>query len=295
MKYATVSSNGKLIPAVISADMKKAIPINDVLKASYPDLVSFIANHTDEQVKALCEATKSDAGIALSDARLVSPIPKPVHDIVCVGVNYVSHLEETQQHFDGGGKFKTPEKTVYFGKRAVRIIGPEDEIQAHADMDEKLDYEVELAAIVGGTIDSSVSYEDIEKHVFGYSVFNDVSARELQARHVQWYVGKSLDTFSAMGPWIVSSDEIRINDELDIESRVNGEVRQHSNTRLLRRNVNDLLYELSRGMTLEAGDILATGTPSGAGLGFTPPKFMKKGDVIEVEVERIGVLRNYIV
>lgn len=295
MKYATVLYRGEPIPVVLSDDVRRAIPINDVLGTSYPDLISFISKNTEEQIDSLRKAAASDGGIDMSQVKLVAPIQKPIHDILCVGVNYVSHLEETKQHFDGGGKFQSPEKTVFFSKRTVRIVGPDESILAHEDLDEKLDYEVELAVILGGTIDSSVDYDGIADRIFGYSVFNDVSARELQARHLQWYVGKSLDTFCAMGPWIVSADEIAMNEGLDIESRVNGEVRQHSNTKYMRRNVSDLLYDFSRGITLEAGDILATGTPAGVGQGFTPPRFMKKGDVVEVEVERIGTLRNTVV
>lgn len=291
MKYVTIEYEGQK-PGVLSQDGKSVILL-EALGKDYRTLNSFIESHTDEDVENLEELASRNDGIPCEKARLLSPIPRAKHDILCVGVNYVSHLEETKSHFFDG-KFETPVKTVYFGKRASWITGPEEPINGHLDIDSSLDYEVELAVIIGKTIDGSVPYENLGSYVFGYSVFNDISARRLQSDHNQWYLGKSLDGFSVMGPWIVSADMIPFNGALDIESRVNGEVRQHSNTQLMRMNVADIIYELSRGITLEPGDIIATGTPSGVGGGFTPPRFMKAFDVIEAEIEGIGILRNTI-
>ncbi len=293
MRFATIDKDG-LKCALVTEDKKHVIPVNEVLGTAFDDMVSFISGHTPEQMEKLRQAAKRNQGIDIGAVKLKAPIVKPIHDIVCVGINYAAHLEEHRKHFVSG-EFVAPPKAVYFGKRAIRITGPEEGISGHLDLDERLDYEVELAVIIGSTIDSSTTYEDIGKHIFGYSVFNDISARALQKEHDQWFSGKSLDSFCVMGPWIVTSGEIAVNEALDIESRINGEVRQHSNTSKLIRNVSDLIFELSRGITLEAGDIIATGTPSGVGQGFTPPRFMKTGDVVEAEVERIGVLRNTIV
>lgn len=293
MKFATVEKDGNKC-AVITEDKNHVILINDVLETKYMDMSSFISGHTPIQMEKLRKASKMNQGIDIGSVKLKAPIMKPVHDIVCVGINYSAHLEEHKNHFMSGD-FVAPAKTVYFGKRAICITGPDEPIFGHLDMDGRLDYEVELAVIIGSTINSSTTYDNIGKHIFGYSVFNDISARSLQKEHDQWYYGKSLDSFSVMGPWIVTSDEISINEDLDMECRINGEVRQHSNTCYMIRNISDLIFELSRGITLEAGDIIATGTPSGVGQGFTPPRFLKKGDVVEAEIEKIGILRNTIV
>lgn len=292
MKLATIIRNG-FVPVVIPDDGRHAVPINDVLGTSYADLMDFIRDCSVSKTGALKEAAAANCGIMISDVRLTAPIRRPLHDIICVGINYADHLEEHKNHFVSG-EFVVPPKAVYFGKRAIRITGPEEEINGHLDIDERLDYEVELAVVIGDTIDSDTKYDEIGDRIFGYSVFNDVSARAMQKQHDQWYYGKSMDSFCVMGPWIVTSDEISINESLKIQSRVNGENRQSSNTSHMIRNVSDLIYDLSRGITLEAGDILATGTPSGVGQGFTPPRFMKRGDVIEAEVEKIGILRNTI-
>ena len=290
MKYVTVEWNGEKA-GIISADGKRVLIIDEVLDFDFGSIMAFIENRTVEQERSLLKASESQKGIPLEDVRLMAPIPRAKHDIICVGVNYVSHLEETQKHFFGG-RFESPEETVYFGKRASFITGPNEDIYGHLDIDSCLDYEVELAVIIGKAIDSSVGYNELSGHIFGYSIFNDISARSLQSSHAQWYLGKSLDTFSVMGPWIVSSDMIAFNGGYDIESRVNGDLRQHSNTRLMRMNVGDLLYELSRGITLEPGDIIATGTPAGVGQGFDPPRFLRKGDIVEVSIEGIGHMIN---
>ena len=292
MKLATIIRDG-FVPVVITEDGRHAVPVNDVLGTSYGSLMDFIRNCCARKLGALKTAAAKNEGILLSEVKLTSPVQRPLHDIICVGINYAAHMEEHRNHFVSG-EFTPPPKAVYFGKRAIRITGPEEEIDGHLDMDERLDYEVELAVVIGDTIDASTKYEEIGNKIFGYSVFNDVSARAVQKQHDQWYYGKSMDTFCVMGPWIVTSDEIAINEPLKVQSRINGEIRQNSTTGLMIRNVSDLIYDLTRGITLEAGDILATGTPSGVGQGFTPPRFMKTGDVVEAEVEKIGILRNKI-
>lgn len=292
MKLATIITNS-FVPVVITDDCRHAVPINDALGTSYTDLMDLIRDCSACKMGALKEAATTNSGILLSDVRLTAPIKRPLHDIICVGINYAAHLEEHKKHFISG-EFIVPPKAVYFGKRAISITGPEEEINGHLDIDERLDYEVELAVVIGDIIDSDTKYEEIGERIFGYSVFNDVSARTMQKQHDQWYYGKSMDSFCVMGPWIVTSDEISINEPLKVQSRINGEIRQNSTTRLMLRNVSDLIYDLSRGITLEAGDILATGTPSGVGQGFNPPRFMKRGDIVEAEVEKIGILRNTI-
>ena len=292
MKFATIIRDNP-VPAVITDDIKHAVPINDILGTSYSCLMDFIRDCCAYKMDALKEAASENEGILLSDVRLTAPIQRPIHDIICVGINYAAHLEEHSKHF-GIENFTAPKKTVYFGKRAIRITGPEEEIDGHLDLDDRLDYEAELAVVIGDTVDRNTKYGEIGSKIFGYSVFNDISARALQRTHDQWLYGKSLDSFCVMGPWIVCSDEIALNEPLDICSRVNGELRQNSTTGLLIKNVSDLIYDLSRGITLEAGDIIATGTPAGVGNGFTPPRFMKSGDIVEAEISKIGILKNTI-
>ena len=225
--------------------------------------------------------------------QLLSPIEHTVHDILCVGVNYRDHLEETKEHMAGAVSDEVSQ-TVYFAKRAHRILGPEEPVHGRDDLDEKIDYEVELAVIIGKE-GKNISEEDAENYIFGYSVFNDLSSRTLQTSHGQWLIGKSLDEYTSMGPVIVDRQELPMPLELDVRSYVNGELRQNSNTRNLIKNVPAIIAELSQGITLEAGDIIATGTPSGVGMGFVPPRFLKKGDEVSCEVEYIGQLTNTIV
>src|SRR5665648_310160 len=142
--------------------------------------------------------------------------------------------------------------------------------------------------------EKKVSKEDVKDYVFGYTILNDISARDLQVSHKQWYFGKSLDNFTPIGPWIVTADEIAYPPALNIRSKINGELRQNSNTNMLITSIDDVIFELTKGMTLDAGTIIAMGTPSGVGLGFVPPKFLKPGDVVECEIESIGVLSNTI-
>ena len=166
-------------------------------------------------------------------------------------------------------------------------------IQSHPGLVERLDYEAELAVIIGKT-GRNIKPEEVEDYIFGYSVFNDVTARGIQKQHVQWLRGKSLDGYSVMGPAIVHKSQLPFPQELDISCHVNGELRQQSNTRLLIADIPTIISELSQGMTLEAGDIIATGTPAGVGLSFDPPRFLKAGDEVICTVEKVGQLKNRI-
>ena len=227
----------------------------------------------------------------VSRVKICSPIKRPIHDIICVGVNYKDHLEETKESFKDD--FTEPAKTVYFSKRASEIIGAGDAVKSRMDLDTHLDYEVELAVIIGkkGT---DIAREDVEKYIFGYSIFNDISARVLQQSHLQWYRGKSLDTYSSMGPSILHKTALPFPIEVDVKSYVNSELRQSSNTKLFLADISQIISEISAGITLEPGDIIITGTPSGVGMGMKPQGFMKKGDIVICEIPEIGKLINTI-
>lgn len=228
--------------------------------------------------------------VPLAAVRLLAPIPEPRQDVVCLGMNYADHSVEAARW--GKADFvKNEGKAVYFGKRAARIIGPDEEIDGHFDLVDSLDYEAELAVVLGRDA-YGVSYGDAPDYVLGYSVLNDLSARNLQREHKQFYFGKSLDTHTAMGPWIVTKDELPQPPEYGIRCYVNGEKRQDSNTRFMLFDVSHVISELSRGMTLKAGTIIAMGTPAGVGMGFDPPRYLAPGDVVRCEIDGIGVLQN---
>ena len=229
-------------------------------------------------------------GIDLGELRLLAPIPEPRQDVICLGMNYMDHSAEAAKW--GKDDFvKNAGKAVYFSKRAAYIVGPGGEIDPHFDIVDGLDYEAELAVVLGKDA-YRVSKEDAFDYVLGYSVLNDVSARNLQKAHKQFYFGKSLDTHTTMGPWIVTRDELPGAPELDIRCFINGEKRQDSNTRYMIFGVAEVIAELSQGMTLKAGAIIAMGTPAGVGMGFEPPKYLACGDVVRCEIDGIGVLEN---
>ena len=237
------------------------------------------------------ESYFTGGGVPLSGVKLLSPITEPLQDIVCLGMNYVDHSAEAER-WGGKSEFKkNAGKAVYFSKRAARIIGPDDYIDGHFDIVDSLDYEVELAVILGRDA-YRVSEAEAGRYVLGYSVFNDVSARYLLTAHKQFYFGKSLDTHTAMGPWIVTRDEFAWEPELDIRCFVNGEKRQDSNTRFEIYGAAHVIAELSAGITLRAGTIIAMGTPAGVGMGTDPPRYLKSGDVVRCEIDGIGALEN---
>ena len=227
--------------------------------------------------------------IPLSTVKLLAPIPRPRQDVICLGINYKAHADEAEQY---STEFKKERPIpIYFSKRVTEAVGPEGFIESHPGLVERLDYEAELALIIGKTA-RNVPAEQAAEYIFGYTVLNDVSARVLQTSHKQWYFGKSLDGFTPIGPCIVTADEIPFPPKLKISASVNGELRQDSTTDLLITGIADIIAELSSGMTLLPGTIIATGTPSGVGMGFDPPRFLKSGDIVECAIEKIGTLRN---
>lgn len=225
----------------------------------------------------------------LSSVKLLSPIPEPGQDVICLGLNYQAHAEESARFKQS--VFERPEAAVYFSKRVSRAVAPNDPIEGHLELDEQLDYEAELAVVIGRDA-RNVRREDAFDCVFGYTIVNDVSARSLQGKHKQWYFAKSLDGFTPMGPCIVTVDEFDRPPALPIRSFVNGEPRQNANTDQLIFDIPYIIAELSGGMTLRAGTIISTGTPAGVGMGMRPPRFLKKGDVVRCEIEGIGALEN---
>ena len=226
----------------------------------------------------------------IGEVSLLAPIPHPRQDVICLGINYMAHAEESarfkKEAFDG----ERPH-AIYFSKRVNRATDPGAGIPSHRDIVTDLDYEAELAVIIGREA-SHVREEDVKDYIFGYTIINDVSARTLQTRHKQWYFGKGLDGFLPMGPCIATVDELSYPPKVQVQSRVNGELRQDSNTELLIFDISHIVSELSQGMTLKPGTIIATVTTEGVGMGFDPPKFLVPGDVVECTIEGIGTIAN---
>lgn len=236
--------------------------------------------------------TLAGAAVAVDEVQLLAPIVRPRQDVVCLGINYDAHAQEAGRFSDEAFGGERP-YTIYFSKRVSRATATGEAVPAYEGLVDSLDYEAELGVILGKDA-KGVTKEEARDYVFGYTVINDISARNLQTRHKQWYLGKSLDGFTPMGPCIVTADEIGDEQSLDISSRVNGELRQSSNTRYMIQTVAGAISELSQGMTLEAGTIIATGTPAGVGMGMTPPTFLKHGDKVVCAIEKIGRLENVI-
>lgn len=233
-------------------------------------------------------ANAEDApGLALADVRLLAPVDAP-QKMPAIGLNYADHIEEAK-HLG----LKIPTEQVWFCKQPGSLNGPFDGIEM-PKVSDKLDYEVELVAVIGKR-GRHISRSAAPSHVFGYAVGNDVSVRDWQTRTPQWMLGKSFDTHGPVGPAIVTADEIGDPHRLAIRSYVNGELRQNSNLKHLVFNVWDQIAELSQAMTLEPGDLIFTGTPGGVGIGFTPPKLLKLGDVVRCEIEEIGAIENTVV
>jgi 2-keto-4-pentenoate hydratase/2-oxohepta-3-ene-1,7-dioic acid hydratase in catechol pathway len=225
----------------------------------------------------------------LREVTLLAPIPLPRKNIVCLGMNYAQHAYEGQRA--RGKPERLPEHPVFFTKATTTINHPDGVIPYDASISPQIDWEVELAFVIGRR-GKNISEAEAMGYVFGYTIINDVSARDLQRSHLQFYKGKSLDGFAPLGPWLVTADEVPDPHALGLRLRVNGEQRQDSTTADMIFNIPRIIAVLSLGTTLEPGDIIATGTPSGVGLGMTPPVYLQPGDSIEAEIDGIGVLRN---
>lgn len=272
---------GQVVPSCMLCFLERGSPALDAAK----NAIEHVKKLKNEGKAP--ELAKQGVLHAPDAVKLAAPIPRPRKNIFCLGLNYAAHVEEAKE------PRPLPEVPVYFTKPPTTVTGPYDPIVYHKAT-EQLDYEVELAFVIGKkgkNIPDAKAYD----HVAGYTVFNDVSARDLQFRHNQWFKGKGLDTFAPMGPWIVTKDEIRNPHSLDIACRVNGETRQHDNTKNMIFRIPPIIKFLSAGLTLEPGDIVATGTCSGVGIAMKPPGLLKVGDVVETEIEKIGTLRNTVV
>lgn len=245
-------------------------------------------------LKAGHESLKRGSKHSISDVILCAPVPRPRRNIFCVGKNYFEHAKE----FSGSGFDSSmtkpgddiPQDPIIFTKVPESVVATGSQVIIPRDVSTAIDYEAELAVIIGRQA-KGVSEADAMQYVWGYTIVNDVTSRDWQSRHKQWHMGKSFDTFCPMGPWVVTADECD-GQSVDVKCYVNGELRQNSNSRDLIFNIPKLIATLSAGITLYPGDIIATGTPVGVGIGFKPPKYLVDGDVVKVEIEKIGSIEN---
>jgi len=262
--------------------------LNRSIPPSLDELISFGTeglNVITRLIKGSTSSQKRNATIKLSHVKVLAPVAAP-SKIICLGLNYRDHAAEQNAPL--------PDEPIIFMKPRTAVIGPDEPIVKPAFVNQ-LDYEAELAVIIGKR-GKNIAVEDAKNHIFGYTCFNDVSARDIQFKDKQWTRGKSFDTFAPIGPCITTSDQIGDTTNLWIRTRVNGELRQNSFTRNMVFNVYQIVHQLSNVMTLEPSDIIATGTPAGVAFAMKPkPKFLSPGDIVEIEIENIGKLRNSVV
>ena len=266
-------------------------------KLAFADMNALVMGWNEEVKAALASLAANEdvlrgAAVNVDELQLCAPIVHPRQDVVCLGINYDAHAQEAGRFSDESFGGERP-YTIYFSKRVSRATATKELVPSYKGLVDSLDYECELGVVLGKDC-KGVTKEEAKQYIFGYTIINDISARNLQTRHKQWYLGKSLDGFTPMGPCIVTADEIGDEQSLDISCTVNGELRQSSNTKYMIQTVCGAISELSQGMTLQAGTIIATGTPAGVGMGMQPPQFLQTGDVVECRIAKIGILTNTI-
>ena len=276
-----INDDQELIPLItlgLPSDM------NDLIKIDFEEIQNKISLKNDETSK-----------LSLSDVKILSPIPRPLRNIMCVGKNYHDHAQEFYgSGFDSSGKKAVADFPVIFTKATTSVIATSENIVLANDYTNTTDYEGELGLVLrkGG---KNIKAEDAYDHVFGYTIINDVTARKLQNNHKQWFIGKSPDTYCPIGPCIITKDEIKDIKNIKIQTTINGEIRQTGIVKDMIFNISTIIETLTKSMTLLEGDIIATGTPSGVGIGFDPPKFLKSGDKIKISIDPIGILENDVI
>ncbi|MFC3127287.1 fumarylacetoacetate hydrolase family protein [Pseudoroseomonas globiformis] len=290
MRLAMVMLQGSPRLARVDAEGRHCWP----LAALAPHLPADMAGLIAAMAGGAIVPEPEGEGVPVAESMLLAPLPNPPRNIFCVGKNYHAHAREfAGSGYDSsstGAADAIPQAPIIFSKPFTAISGPSDDIPLHPGIDAAVDYEAELAVIIGrGGRD--ITRADALSHVFGYTVVNDVTARDLQGTHKQWLLAKGIDGFCPMGPWIVTADEIG-DRPMRVTCSVNGEARQDASTADLIFDVPELIATISRSMALLPGDVIATGTPEGVGIGFKPPRFLRDGDVVECAIEGIGRIRN---
>ena len=289
MKLATISDNGKIKAGMIVGE--EFICCDEGKNANTAVLAMISSGNISEWQAMLEKAPRKK----LSEIKILAPIPYLLRDMICVGKNYYAHAKEFfDSGFDATQKETIPSEPIIFTKAMTSLIGPDDAIDTSIDPTGSVDYEGELGVVISKTA-RRVAKNDWQDYVFGYVIINDVTSRELQKKHNQWTIGKGLDTFGPMGPYIVTKDEIDDLPSMQIQTLVNDEVRQQAEVRDLIFDIPTLIETLTLTGTLLAGDIIATGTPVGVGIGFSPPKFLKSGDKVTINITGLGSLTNPVI
>lgn len=284
MHLITFTDANQVRIGILDREQHEVIDLSVATRGLPNNMLDFIAQGA-AALKAAQAAFNTGRGrIAQHKVRLLAPIPRPGRNVFCIGKNYRAHVQELQGH-------DLPEKPIFFTKATTSVIGPKVAIPASLDPTASADYEGELAVIVGQG-GRGIKYADAMQHVYGYTILNDVTSRRLQRDHQQWFLGKSLDGFCPMGPAIVTADAVADVSQLRVQTWVGTELRQDDVVASLIFDIPTLIETLSCSMTLEPGDIIATGTPAGVGMGFKPPRFLLKGDVVKITIDPIGTLEN---
>lgn len=292
MRFVTFEKNGKINVGLDILD-KGIVDIKKIGSDIPNTLNEIIQSYStlEDKIKKLND--KKEIHYSYDEVKLLAPIPNPVRDIICVGKNYVEHAKEVQRSAYNTlqGKQAVPSKPIIFTKATTSVVGPNDKIVLKNDETNTTDYEGELGVIIGKT-SKDVSEANAFDIIFGYTIINDVTARELQNIHKQWFIGKGPDTYCPMGPAVVTKDEMKNIEEIKLQTFVNNEERQNGVVKDMIFKIPYLIETLTKSMTLVAGDIIATGTPAGVGIGFDPPKFLKSGDKVKIAIDPIGTLEN---
>jgi 2-keto-4-pentenoate hydratase/2-oxohepta-3-ene-1,7-dioic acid hydratase in catechol pathway len=292
MRLVTFSDDKGVRIGVHDADSNTVVDLAATTRLP-KDMTAFVALGKKGLSRARNAVKSGEGRIPMNAVKLLAPFPRPAKNILCVGKNYHEHAREFHNSgFDASaGKDAIPEVPIMFTKWPNSVIGPGAAIPSANDYTNSVDYEGELTVVMGEG-GRNISQKDAYKHVYGYTIINDVTARTLQNRHRQWFLGKSPDGFCPMGPCIVTADEIKDVTQLHLITKVNGEVRQDAYVSQLIFDIPRLIEDLSKVMTLEPGDLIATGTCAGVGIGFNPPKYLQPGDRVSITIEPIGTLEN---
>ena len=286
MKLVTYEVHGIVASGVLRNE-QEIVPLTAVA----PDMLSLIRSGKEGLERARAFVAEETEGIPLESVHLLAPIPLPQRNIMCLGKNYAAHAEESQRTW--GDKIELPEFPLIFTKAPTAVNGPYDDIPYDANVSTAIDFEAELVVVIGRA-GKNIAREEALDYIFGYTVMNDATARDMQRRHKQFFKGKSLDGHGPLGPWIVTADEIPDPHDLRVTCYVNGVKKQDGHTSQMIFDIPETIAQLSLGMTLLPGDLIATGTPSGVGFARTPPEFLQPGDVVTCTVEGVGTIRNRI-
>jgi len=289
MRYATYSSGGLRQVGLVSDDGQSLSPLGLAPREAERGVLALIERNARGEEMPPIEGVP----VPIANVYLEAPIPLPRRNIWCVGRNYHAHAKELQASVFKDNSASVESWPIVFTKVPECVVGPHDDVQLPVGVSDQIDYEAELLVIIG-TGGKNISRADAMKHVWGYSVVNDVTARDVQMRHQQWDMGKSFDTFCPMGPWAVTADAFDGN-SARVRCWVNGELRQDANVQNMIFDIPTLIETISRGITIYPGDLIATGTPAGVGMGMKPPQYLKAGDRVRVEVDGLGAVENVMV